>query len=196
MNSSVVQKIFDSIQYFTQIERLVIYLESKYSEENSDDLSIKSLESCKKLTHLKIYWSELNDHYFKDIELYLPQLKHLTVHINDKISHNTMYSLAKLNNLKVIAFEGFSVKYPQITDSAICHLINNCSAIQSISFEKGPEITPKIIDALIARVLKRPRIDFDHSFSLIINDAFDRKLDLKSYQIPNNLKLKLKSIEA
>jgi hypothetical protein len=107
----------------------------------------------------------MNDNYFQNIDLYLPQLEYLFINTEDIITDKSLYSLAKLKNLKVI---GFDWTRPQlsvpITDKGLNHFINNCQNIESIRFYKKPNISYKTIDALIELALNKPRIKFNHKF--------------------------------
>jgi hypothetical protein len=47
--------------------------------KNTDGLNYESLKDCKLLTYLKLDLFSISDHFFKEIEKYLPQLKHLYI---------------------------------------------------------------------------------------------------------------------
>jgi hypothetical protein len=54
------------------------------------------------IKHLVLRISQLNDILFKNINLFLPQLKQLKIHSYDSISDKTMHRLAKMPKLLVI----------------------------------------------------------------------------------------------
>jgi hypothetical protein len=191
-NSEFVHQVVDSISYFTQIQSLKFKIVG--FSEYFDTIHVKSFNECKKLTKFEIKFEQINDYFFNDINLYLPQLTHLRVSINRNISDNCLESLSKLQNLKSVVFEPFFDVKPDsslITDSAICHFIDKCPSIQSIHLERGPNISHKTVETLIALALRRPQIDFYYFFESIENCSSiplnDINANNKSF--PNNMKL-------
>ncbi len=85
--------------------------------------------------------------------------------------------------------------YPLITDIGLLNVINNCPKINSIQFYGRSNISHKTIDGLIALALRKHNIYFKHHFSDIGKScSYDSAkgivfnvIDLKSYQLPNNL---------
>jgi hypothetical protein len=77
VNSFTISDLFNSIQFFSQIKFLNCDLNSK-DLTNEQNISIKSLEKCKQLTHFE-FRSQNSYEFFKDIDLYLPQLTHFNV---------------------------------------------------------------------------------------------------------------------
>jgi len=191
VDDRMTNKILDTISYFTQIESLDIYFRRKYSQSDH----IKSFNGCKKLTKFKIKFNQIDDHFFKDINLYLPQLTHLRATINANVSDNSLQSLSKLKNLKSVVFEpcytiSRSLESPSITDSGIRHFIDKCPSIQSIDLYRGPNISHKTIDALIALALRKPRIDFYYLFQSIENCSSIPLNDIMNNRsIPGNINL-------
>jgi hypothetical protein len=160
INSKLQYKTFVSIHCFTQLKRLEINFFK--SNEAFKEIIAQSFDGCKQLTHLKIICFEMNDNFFKDIDLYLPQLTHLKVGKCKDFTDYAMKSLAKMDKLKVVSFTRFKSRDFEITDSGLCDLVNNCPSIQSINFETKANITIKTINALIELALKKPRIYFSH----------------------------------
>ena len=77
---------------------------------------------------------------------YLPQLTHLC------FTNNDLKPLTELKQLKSLIINKpkiDSLIHYNITDEGVCHIINNCPQIQSIRFERKPQITHKTIYALI-----------------------------------------------
>ncbi len=102
---------------------------------------------------------KLNDIFFEDIDKHLPQLKHFLITVDNKITDKTMNSLSKLLKLQSIKFEGYDYDFPNITDSGLIDVINNCPQINSIVFKGRPNITHKTIDALITLALRKPKFN-------------------------------------
>ncbi len=102
--------------------------------------------------------------------------------------------MSKLSKLKSIKTGKIGYILPNITDSGVIDVINNCPQINSIILNMRPNITHKKIDALIALALRKPRIQFKHNFYDIgkscfwdwAEDIVFNVIDLKSYQLPNN----------
>jgi len=185
-------RVLHTISYFTQIQSLEISLAKC---EESHPIHVKSLNGCKKLTKLKIKFGQIDDHFFEDINLYLPQLTHLIATTNHHISDNSLQSLSKLKNLKSVVFESCynssrSKGSPSITDSGIRDFIDKCPSIQSIDLKRGPNISYKTIDTLIALALRKPRIDFYYFFQSIENWCFIPLNDIENNKsVPGNINL-------
>jgi hypothetical protein len=69
---------------------------------DSQKISIKSLENCNQSTQLRLTDILINDKFFENIDQYLPHLKLFDVCTNGKISNIALNSLSKLNKLKSI----------------------------------------------------------------------------------------------
>ncbi len=89
---------------------------------------------------------------------------------------------------------GYDYDSPNITDSGLIDVINNCSQINSIVFNCRPNISHKTIDALIALALRKPDIRFKHSFNDMERGGHQSyhsftytAIDLKGFDLPKNL---------
>jgi hypothetical protein len=146
----------------------------------------------------------MNDNFFENIDKHLPQIKHLDIRVDNEITDKAMNSLSKLSKLQSIkilfpkvmhVFKETDNILPLITDIGLLNVINNCPEINSIEFYGRPNISHKTIDALIALALQKPKIYFEHHFYDIgkscsydsAKDIVFNVIDLKSYQLPNNL---------
>jgi hypothetical protein len=190
INTAVTKHIFNCLGFFKNLNHLE--LSSYKNNEESDEISCESLKELKLLTHLKTSFSLMNDIFFSDIDKHLPQLKHLSIHVNDNITDKSMNSLSKLLKLQSIKIEKFSSVLPLITDSGLIDVINNCPQINSIIFNSRTNITHKTIDALIALALRKPRIQFKHKFYgyyISTNGFVSKKIYSRYFQLPNNLVL-------
>ncbi len=159
MTSINVQKFMETFGSFVNLKYF------KFKPRISNNINICSLINCNKLTHLSLDELNMNDNYFENIDLYFPQLEYLFINTEDIITDKSLYSLAKLKNLKVISFDWTRPQLSvPITDKGLIHFINNCQNIESIRFNKKPKISYKTIDALIELALNKPRIKFNHKF--------------------------------
>jgi hypothetical protein len=190
IDSQQFSQLLNNVQHFkqlkyldisTKIMGLNILLFFKTCSPNS-----KALVECQELTHLKLESSYIDDNFFDDIHLSLPQLTHLNMKFDSEISDKSMNCLSKMQNLKVIDFK--SADFSLITDSGIRNIINNCPKIKSIRFNRRPNITNETIDALIGLALKKPRIYFEHNLGEETIDS--EEIEIKCYEsLPNNLKV-------
>jgi hypothetical protein len=150
---------------------------------------------------------KMNDNFFKNIDKHLPQIKNLDINVDYfVITDKAMDSLSKLSKLQSIKIQCYEYIFddiyeetdgilPRITDIGLLNVIDNCPKINSIEFYGRPNISHKTIDALIALALRKPNIYFKHNFSDIgkscsydsAKDIVFNVIDLKSYQLPNNL---------
>jgi hypothetical protein len=190
-DSELIIELFDSFRYLKQLKFFDISSKDNCNHETivmKGLIDCEKLKDCKQLTHLKMNYSHINDHFFDDIDSYLPQLTHLKVNNigsdENSFSHQMMSSLAKLRNLKVIDFE--SNNFYSISDSEIINIVENNPQIKSIRFNKRLEITNKTIDALIGRALKNPRINYSHNVG---KSGFGLKVNVMNFyeSLPNNL---------
>ncbi len=87
-----------------------------------------------------------------------------------------------------------------IAEQKLLNVINNCPQINSIKFERRPNITYKTIDALIALALQKRRIQYNHylyeieiEFHFKRNSSRKKKImtaiDLQTYESHNNLNI-------
>jgi hypothetical protein len=74
---------------------------------------------------------------------------------------NSLSKLKKLQSLRIHTVYG-NIRF--VTDLGLIDVINNCPQINSIRFERRPDISHKTIDALIALALRKPRIQYNHYF--------------------------------
>ncbi len=86
--------------------------------------NMECLKNCKSLKILDLINLSLNDEKFKNIDLHLPQLKAFRIRksncILKEITDSTLKSLSKMKNLRYIC-----VTSDCVTDSGVCHLIEN-----------------------------------------------------------------------
>jgi hypothetical protein len=175
---SDLSKMFET---FTHLKVLTLN-----SHNDSQKISIKSLENCNQLTQLTLTDVLINDKFFEDIDQYLPQLKLFDVSTDEKISNIALNSLSKLNKLKSIELNANYSK--SITDKEIINFVNNCQEIETIKLFEA-NITHKTIDALIELALKRPRIQFINQFATITMKNNHKRTAIYQNEIdlPNNL---------
>ncbi len=187
------KQVFNCLRFFKNLNFLELYLmkiiADKHNNNQNEEISCHSLKELKLLTHLKLENPEMNDIFFEDIDKHLPQLKHLEIRVDSKITDKAMKSLSKLEELQSIIIK-LRYRLPFITDLGLIDLINNCPQINSIVFNCKPNITHETIDALIALALRKPRIHFNHHFDGYYSSAEDmifNRFDSKDFQLPNNL---------
>jgi hypothetical protein len=196
-NSLLNKQVFNCLGLFKNLNVLHLLIR-KVGKENNE-ISCESLKELKLLTHLRTFFPKMNDIFFEDIDKHLPQLKHLDIRVDNKITDKAMNSLSKLSKLQSIKINCYEdiveeTKYilPLITDIGLLDVINNCPQINLIVFNSRPNISHKTIDALIALALRKPRIQFDLYFTdiekeCICEDITFTAIDLKGFQFPNNL---------
>jgi hypothetical protein len=189
-NTSVNKQIFNCLALFKNLKVLDLSLDN-----NSVGMRSKSLKELKLLTHLKVRTLRMNDYFFKDIDKHLPQLKHLDVMVDKKISDNAMESLSKLLKLQSIKIKREGYLLEKITDFGLMDVINNCPQIKSIVFKDRPNISESTIYALIRLALRKPRVQFNHYFhglqqKYLVSDGFIRRVFFESSELPNNLIIK------
>jgi hypothetical protein len=129
--------------------------------------------------NLKLEKLKMSNIFFENIDKHLPQIKHLDIRVDNKITDKAMNSLSKLSKLQSIKIRCPQKIYkqsgdilPLITDIGLLNVINNCLQINSIEFYGRPNINYKTIDALIALALRKPNIYFKHHFYDIGKGSF------------------------
>jgi hypothetical protein len=205
------KQIINCFRLFKNLKFMTLCLWEYYpleSDEESNEFSCESLKELKLLMNLKLENIKMNDNLFENIDKHLPQIEYLDITVDNRIIiDKAMNSLSKLSELQSIKIRCPEDIYgetddilsltilPLITDIGIINVINNCSQISSIEFYFRPNISHKTIDALIELVLLEPNIYFNHylydigksCFYASAKDIVFNVIDLKSYQLPNNL---------
>jgi hypothetical protein len=191
INESLFIQLFKCLGFFENLNVLHLNL---FNNKQINEMSCQSFKELKHLTQLIIEFPKTNDIFFEDIDKHLPQIKHLEIFVDNKITDKAMNSLSKLSKLQSIKIGKIGYILPNITDSGLFDIINNCPQINSIVFYKRPNISYKTIDALIALALRKPRVQYKHHFYAIEKDFYSCALninfvaiDLKSFEFPNNL---------
>jgi hypothetical protein len=191
-------KNFKSIAIHCNQLKSFTFRVSKSNQYNSEsnEISCELLIELKLLTRLTIYLPAMNDLFFEDIDKHLPQLKHLSITVDNKTTDKAMNVLSKLQKLQSLRIkphelERIDCMLPLITDSGLIDVINNCPQISSIDFNFASNITHKTIDALIALALRKPRIQSNHYFydyyPLAKDNIIFNLFDSQEFQLPNNL---------
>lgn len=179
---------------FKQLKRLDLRLFYLRKQTKDQTIKIGLFDDCKQLTRMRISSENIDDDFYENIHLYLPQLIYLNISATN-IKNKALKWISKLPNLKTFVIQSLkSTCLSQITDPAICGLINNCPNIESIIFNSRPNLTKKTIDALIRLALNKPRIEFRHYFHYLESgphrDESRSKftvIELKDYDIPQNM---------
>jgi hypothetical protein len=189
-NTSVNKQVFNCLALFKNLNVLDLSLDN-----NSVGMRCQSLKELKLLMNLKVRTLRMNDQFFKDIDKHLPQLKHLDVMVDKKITDNAMESLSKLSKLQSIKMKREGYLLETITDFGLKDIINNCPQIKSIVFKDRPNISESTIYALIRLALRKPRVQFNHYFhglqeKYLVSDGFIRRVFFESSELPNNLIIK------
>jgi len=175
ISSNDCYQILNTISYFKQLKYLcfdnvedVNNAEHVGDVEDNNQFLSKSLKDCSNLTHLALYYIKMNDNFFEDIDIYLPKLKILCIEV-DEITDKAMYSMAKLHKLETVKLRAnkYFKRFNHITDSGICHLINNCQQIKSIEFCIRLDITLTTIEQLVKLALTKPKVQFKHEFRFV-----------------------------
>jgi hypothetical protein len=202
IQSSVTSDLFKSLGHFNALKKLdlntseILNNNNNNNNEFNESISVLTFGNCKRLKHLIIKFPKIDDNFFKDIELSVPQLKCIEIWTEEEISDNTFKCLAKLKALKSLVFNRLKTnqKFMSITDNGVIDVINNCLELESIRVNSRPNISHKTIEALIELALSKPRVYFSHLFSSI-----GRKynnfvaIDLSPYKpFPINLEINLK----
>jgi hypothetical protein len=189
------KQIFNCLALFKNLNVLDLSLD--YDYERSNQIRCQSLKELKLLTHLKVEKLKMNDIFFEDIDKHLPQLKHLSITVDNRLitnkAMNSLSKVSKLISIEINCRKGVEKTdiLPNITDSGLIDVINNCPQIDSIVFKVRPNISHKTIDALIALALRKPRIRFKHYFygiySVYIAYNLVEVIHIESDELPDNL---------
>jgi hypothetical protein len=126
------------------------------------------LKDCKQLTRLYLRIPKINDTFFKDIHLYLPQLKYLNLR-GFQITDNALSSISKLKKMNKITVEEEFGQISCITDTSLHYFINNCPQIKSIHFSNKTNITNKTVEELIALAERNLAFNTNIAFQNMIN---------------------------
>ncbi len=81
-NPSLDFQIFNCLSFFKNLNFLELSLNK--NNEESNQISCQSLKELKLLMNLKVENLVMND-IFEDIDKHLPQLKHLTITVDNKV---------------------------------------------------------------------------------------------------------------
>ncbi len=173
----------ESLGFFKNLKSLTLFIKQGF-----DFLLIKSLKDCKQLIRLYLRFTKVDDNFFKDIHLYLPQLKCLYLSTSQvkNIAFSSITKLKKLNTIIIEKSESsrerikYAINFSRITDKPFRYLINNCPQIRLTLFSNITNITNKTIKELIALAERNPRIQYKYFFV-----GNYRHLDI--YNLPNNL---------
>ena len=120
------------------------------------------MKSCQNLKYQSISGPKLTDNHFKDIKLYLPQLKSIAIESNSGITDKTLNYFAKL--------------------------LNSCPNIHNITFNCNTKLTQLSVKLFKGIANKNPKIDYNFYFRSINKIKYDEEEDY--LQIPGNLSLK------
>jgi hypothetical protein len=186
----VTNQIFFAFEKFSSLVKLVLMI-----NENEKKLegSVECFRFCSNLKLFDISYGGLNDNFFKDIHLFLPELRSIGIDCESELTDETIFSLSKLKNLKEFDLSNSHSSNKLITDESVCELINSCENIELISFSARPKITNKAIETLIDLALKKSRknIQFFCGFSVAEDEVELAQIDLNSFVniIPSNLNI-------
>ena len=183
--------IWECIGKFHNLRKLNVSFRMSNNEE-----SVETLKRLKNLTDLTICSTETGDPFFKDIELFLPNLKTLVLSTDYDLSDTLLESLSKLKHLTKISLGNGNKALRNITDSGISKLIDNCVEIRKMYFSSRPNITNQSIDKLIDFANKNSKyiINFYSGFSRLGDEALFAPIDLNSYSnIPQNLMITIRT---
>jgi hypothetical protein len=186
----VTDQIFYAFEKFSSLVKLVLLINDN---EKKFEGSVECFRFCSNLKLLDISYKKLNENFFKDIHLFLPELRSIRIHCESELTDETIFSLSKLKNLKEFDLRKSISSNKLITDESVCELINSCENIELISFSARPKITNKIIETLINLALKRLRknIQFFCGFSVAGDEAEFAQIDFNNLVniMPENLNI-------
>ena len=133
----------------------------------------------------------LDDLFYANINQVMPSLKKLKLLIASYSSLTTdmFFSLSQVKNLTHLTISNFRFHHDLLTDSGVCHLLDNCQQLKKVNLQFRSEITSDTFDKLIGIANNRPeeRIAFE---------CFGDKtiLDSVSGEIANNLSIDIKQL--
>jgi hypothetical protein len=149
--------LLESMKHFKKLQKLefdVFGVEDDIEENSVNVLSIESLQGMS-LTHLSLSHPLINDRVFDEMSRFIPNLKVLSLYVND-ITDEAFKSISKLKNLSKITVNSPNDTMNGITDSGVMAIIENCPKINSIRVGVKSNITRKTIDDLKALALRKP----------------------------------------
>jgi hypothetical protein len=186
----VTNQIFYVFEKFSSLVKLVLIISDN---EKKFEGSVECFRFCSNLKHFEIAYKQMNEKFFKDIHLFLPELRLIRITCESELTDETIFSLSKLKNLKEFDLRKSLTSNKLITDESLCELINCCDNIELILFTARPKITNKTIETLINLALKRLRknIQFFCGFSVAGDEAQFAQIDLNSFVdiMPENLNI-------
>jgi hypothetical protein len=174
-------KLLQVFGSFKALEHIFIH----FTEQLEGSIgNIDFLKNCQNLKSLKLSFFGLNDNFYKDIDLYLPQLKSIEFDCSRSSPHcvtdNTLENLAKIQNLTKLF-----INCNKITISGIQKFIKNSPQIKTIH-SNDRTISKKTIDAFIKRANNNEKIKYE----FIPSDSRDEVFISKTHRIPHNLSVK------
>ena len=184
--------IWECLGKFIKLRQLDVTLKLSQIED-----SVEALKRLKHLTDLSIRCSKLGDPFFKDIDLFLPNLKSLSLNSDYDLSDTLLESLSKLKHLSRISLGSGHKALRSITDSGVSQLLNNCQKLRKIVFLSRPYITAQSVDKLIEFANKNSKngIYFYSGFSRLGDETHFPVIDLNAYKnIPQNLRIVIRSV--
>jgi hypothetical protein len=179
-------QLFSHFDYLNELKIKNLDLSQKVGKHSNPN-TIECFKNMHNLTKLDLMLSFLSDKHLKHIDLYLPKLSSFKVSSDKTFTDKTLRYLSKMSHLSHIEINAFNCLLNRhITDSGVCHLIDNCVNIKTISLKCYTNITLQSIYAFIRRALSKPRIEFTFSY-VSTNSCIKSELSCRSTQLPNNL---------
>lgn len=191
---------FKSLSNFFKLNKLIINSRIKFD----NNLTISELKTCENLSHLVMNGIKINEIFFTDIDLYLPNLKFVKLTLLSKsiVTDYLLLSLAKLKNLVKFSLSFNSnqniesstkIVNNNITDNGLCDLINNCPNVSKIELKNffPTNLTNKTINAFIVKAINNKKMNF--SLKLVNKNedysTFEKNLTIEKKMLPKNLKI-------
>ena len=166
------------INQFQSLTRLSLTIDSSTQQLLG---TIADLNNCSQLNKFKLEFNGLTDETFKDIHLFLPNLKIFESNdcVRNHLTDETLISFSRLQCLRSISMIG-----KQFTESGALDLINVCPQIQIIDINYEP--SQQSVDALSRVARNRPK----YLFKLFVNSWPDRPLfKFNKNNVPINLSI-------
>jgi hypothetical protein len=157
-----------------------IALEKYTFISESDQLirfNIEPLKNCKKLKFLELNIHPLEANAIEDIELYLPNLKIVVIHLTSdfKLNSKIFQSLAKSQSLTRLVINVYDYESFEIFDSLINNVLKICFKVREIFFDgKQMELTRNTIDLLEKMTKNNSKFDYDLSNKLKMTENFSQ----------------------